>query len=938
VGRAGSGKTRACLDRLADAATKKRSALLLVPTYGQAEHLRFGLLERLGGLSRNYVETFSSLSEYLTGGALRELATPAHCDRVAEEALLPDFAEAAARPGFRAEFLALVKELKEQGIHAETVLAEARLHFADGGRELGLFAAYERYLAGLTRPDHADFLCGARDRLRDKSGCDWRRDLLLVDGFHDFTGIERQIVEELADRCAETVVTLPGDPDQAAHPVFTAAARTRESFRGYRVEPLRQNHRAAGALAHLEERLFLEADGTVDAPEIAVLSTPTEEDEADRLARRIAGSPRPFQDFLIVRRSFDGLHATYRAAFRRHGIPIRFFAPEPLHKIPVAHAVGLFLRHVVHPLELRDLLALLRSPFLLDHPPPDEMDRLAKHLRDKAEPPDLEDYPCVRDALEPPPPGADLGAALRQRFGMRDALLANPSGDEDLARASRFLNLLDAEAEAMAGLDLETAAQRVLERISLFRGAAPDRRHDCVYAVEALQARQWEKPVVFVAGLNADSFPRQSRQDLFLRDDMRTALAEERDIHLPLRGRKEEEERYLFYVALTRAREELCLSFVSHDEQGTPRAPSPYLERALRHIEPKRRVIPISELFAAAQDAVDARDLLPLVADGLGRAKRDGGGLAATLYDRRAVDRDLLSWPRRLELARRRAIRDLPNALTHLSPSGVNDYLRCPYLFFARKVLRVEREREPSFDPLVRGTLAHSVLEDCAKFRDRDAGEMFDEKFAEVTQHLRLELGDEAWCRSMRPAIVRAVEEMRAAPVKQTEDDFEVPVGGITLRGRIDRVDAYPAGDVIRDYKTGVVNFADVTEQSVQLDSYLLAVERPAGALFERLREGDAVGFVTEDVTEIPEKKNRILKLSAEELARRIANVKEVIGKVAAATAAGRFAVNPDDPDSCPKCDAYDLCRAVPAYWLERRARTDRDEQEESAGATGDDA
>ncbi|MEE8104699.1 MAG: PD-(D/E)XK nuclease family protein [Planctomycetota bacterium] len=942
LGRAGSGKTRACLDRLADAADKKRSALLLVPTYGQAEHLRFGLLERLGGLFQNYVETFSSLSEHLTGLTLRELATPAQCDRVAEATLFPDFPEAAPRPGFRAEFLALVKEIKEQGTHPETVLAEVRLHFADGGRELGLFAAYERYLAGLTRPDHADFLRSARDRLRDKTGCDWRRDLLLVDGFHDFTGLERQIIEELEDRCAETVVTLPGDPEDAGHVVFTAADRTRRSFHGYRVETLRQNHRAGGALAHLEKRLFLEDAGKVDAPEIAVLSVPTEEDEADRLARRIASSPRSFREFLIVRRSFDGLHATYRAAFSRHGIPLRFFAPEPLGKIPVARAVTLFLRHIVHTLDLRDLLALLRSPFLLDHPPPEEMDELAQHLREKAEPPDLDDFPRVREALAPPPPDANLGFALRKRFGMRDALQANPSGDEDLARASRFLKLLEAEAAAVEGLDLETAAQRVLERIPLFRGAPPDRRHDCVYAVEALHARQWEKPVVFVAGLNADSFPRQSRQDLFLRDDVRTALAEERDFHLPLRGRKEEEERYLFYVALTRAREELCLSWVSHDEQGTPRAPSPYLDHALRHVEPKRRVIPISELFAAAEDAVSARDLLPLVADGLGRADIAEGALAAALYDRDAIDRDMLSWPRRLELARRRAITDLPKELKHLSPSSIGDYHRCPYLFFARRVLGVQPKREPSLDPLVRGSLVHDVLEHVAKHADEDPGEIFDKKFAEVTEHLRLELGDEAWRRSMRASVLVAAEEIRAAPVKEVERMFEIPVGDVTLRGRIDRVDSYPAGDVVRDYKTGRIHFDDVVDGNVQLDAYLLAVDRPAGATFERLREGDSVGFVTDGVSEIPPKKNRIFKVSEDELARRMANVRDVIDTVAKATSEGRFAVNPADPDFCPKCDAYDLCRTVPAYWLERRARAERDarrdERDDAPGATGDGA
>ena len=55
LGRAGAGKTHACLERLVAALRDDRAALLLVPTYGQAEHLRTRLLDLGEGLRRRPV-------------------------------------------------------------------------------------------------------------------------------------------------------------------------------------------------------------------------------------------------------------------------------------------------------------------------------------------------------------------------------------------------------------------------------------------------------------------------------------------------------------------------------------------------------------------------------------------------------------------------------------------------------------------------------------------------------------------------------------------------------------------------------------------------------------------------------------------------------------------------------------------------------------------
>ncbi|MDH3590335.1 MAG: hypothetical protein OER88_00540, partial [Planctomycetota bacterium] len=555
LGRAGTGKTRSCLDLLAQTMRDGGTGMLLVPTYSQAEHLRLELLGRVDGLDPGCVQTFTSLAERVTGIRVRDLATPAVRDRIAGDALAPDFARGAAQPGFRAEFLAAVKEIKEQG--QRDALEQARTQFAAGTRERGLFESYARYVAALGRPDHEDHQLAARSRLRERTEPLGR---LLVDGFHDFTPVQRDIVELLSAAAVETVVTLPLDPDRLEDPIFSTAARTLERFDGYARVPLRKNRRASGALALLEAQLFRDPDTDAPADGIEAIACSSEEDEADRLARFVRNAARPFSDFLVVRRSFDGLQHVYRAAFRRHGVPLRFFMPEPLAQTPAARAVALWLRASSDRAEPLDLLYLLRSPYFLTRPEAAQVDAWAHALRRNES---SEDFWTPDDDDDEAP----LGRQLARRFGLRDALIETPDGDEDLARAARLFAQLQAEAAALDGLPLADAKERLARRLPALRGAWPDRRHDCVYAVEALHARQWEKPVVLVAGLTADSFPRAVREDVFVRDEQRRALGEDSGLFLPLRGRREDEERYLFYVAMTRAKERIVATWAAYDEE-----------------------------------------------------------------------------------------------------------------------------------------------------------------------------------------------------------------------------------------------------------------------------------------------------------------------------------------------------------------------------------
>ncbi|MFQ5845773.1 MAG: hypothetical protein ACE5JG_12380, partial [Planctomycetota bacterium] len=392
------------------------------------------------------VETFSSLAERVCGRRLRNLMPPAIRDRTAETVLARHFPEGAAHAGLRAEFLAAVKEIKENGVARERALGLARAHFGEGSRGRRLFEAFARYVEEQPGSDHEDLLTAARDRLRMERELlpdrrTWSFDLVFVDGFHDFTGLEREILDLLAGGAAEAVVSLPMDPDDPQAPVFATAARTAAELGIETREALRKNRRAAGpALRHLERRLFGPAGARVPAgSEVERIGCASEEDEADRLARLVAASGRPGRDFLLVRRSFAGLHALYRAAFRRHGVPLRFFGPEPAARTAVARAAALRLRALLGLPRRRDLLPLLRSPFLLHRPGDRTLDAWARRLREAPDD-DASDFPEVaRACAELEDAGSPLPDLVRRSLGLRDALIGDPHGDEGLALAACLL-------------------------------------------------------------------------------------------------------------------------------------------------------------------------------------------------------------------------------------------------------------------------------------------------------------------------------------------------------------------------------------------------------------------------------------------------------------------------------------------------------------------
>lgn len=156
--------------------------------------------------------------------------------------------------------------------------------------------------------------------------------------------------------------------------------------------------------------------------------------------------------------------------------------------------------------------------------------------------------------------------------------------------------------------------------------------------------------------------------------------------------------------------------------------------------------------------------------------------------------------------------RDMP--LETLSPSRASDFKQCPQLFKFRSIDRIP---EPVTIYQARGTTAHLALQDLYDFspEQRTPEALFD-LFRKAWTDLRatdeyadLFATDEeerSWGIESLELLANyfAIENpVEVAPLEREMDMLE-DLGGITIRGILDRIDELPDGDlVITDYKTG---------------------------------------------------------------------------------------------------------------------------------------
>jgi DNA helicase II / ATP-dependent DNA helicase PcrA len=399
---------------------------------------------------------------------------------------------------------------------------------------------------------------------------------------------------------------------------------------------------------------------------------------------------------------------------------------------------------------------------------------------------------------------------------------------------------------------------------------------DAVQLMTVHSAKGLEFPHVFIMQLNKNDFPSNARPVKF--EFPPELMKEER----PAGDFQIQEERRLFYVALTRAREHLTLSHLNNQWKR----PSPFLEDFLRNAKiqkhdtvqsaPLVTVPPSEEATGAAPEPSDPAQLF------FPSAGRDENARA---YSRVAV------WAK--------AYHPPAAEPLQLSASAIECYCKCPMQYLFQNVWSIRGGPRAT---MTFGSVMHTTIKEFAGGMAKNGRFSFQEVMAAYDREW-YSLGfpddyqEEEYRKAGREQLQNFHTSYMAAPpdLLHQEKSFELRLHhDVIVKGRMDQVNRLGSQEVeIVDYKTGKPKDAKKAKDSLQLSVYALAAEevlelKPERLVFYNLTTNEAI--------------------ATERDAKALAKTKQTIYEVAGQIRASEFPAKPSF--LCVYCDYRPLCPA----------------------------
>lgn len=788
--------------------------------------------------------------------------------------------------------------------------AGGRAALDDGERLLELAQAYDRYNRLLWESGFLDFgdLLALTLRLftespRTLERLQARYRYILVDEFQDTNPVQFKIVQRLAEPHRNLAVV--GDDDQSIYRFRGAHLKNILSFETAYPDAarivLRKNYRSTREILRVARRVILnnkerletqggfskELHSDRTGPEPRVREHPNEAEEADAVAREIeqavSSGRRRCRDFAILVRANKHAEPFLRALDAR-GVPYYFSGsrglfqrPEVKELIALLHSIYQETRHEYLYVLARDAYGVPEEDLArLTHALDRETGGFRSLLRRAAQGSlSLEITDGAREALSRMlddlheladfARGHRTGEVLYQYLDRRGTIreLAASRAFEDEARARnivKFFSLIRS-FEAVAVTDRVPLFLRHLDGLTE-HGEDPavaelDSEADVTQVLTVHKAKGLEFPVVYLVQAASDRFPMRDRsRALQIPADLAEGVHEGREVH-------KEEERRLFYVALTRAKEELTVTYALHYGHGTAsraRKPSEFLAEAFdlgKPVPPRRKRGIVEEL------------------------------------ERHRPETEAPRPPMEPPVAREPI---------HLSSRRLEDYDTCPLKYRFLHLLSVEpiltRDHRVNFGHAVHQAVAFALDQ-------RRRGEVPDPD--RVDQVFRANWRSEGYRNEEharrrfeqgRSAVREFLEKERdGPPPTDVERAFRVKWGDVILVGRMDRVDEGPDGVAVIDYKTSELDddakADEKARDSLQLRVYALAHRELTGRIPERVE----LRYVLTGARGVASPGEAMLE-----------RTREKIEGIAEGIRAGRFDARPSEY-SCSICACRPICK-----------------------------
>ena len=419
-------------------------------------------------------------------------------------------------------------------------------------------------------------------------------------------------------------------------------------------------------------------------------------------------------------------------------------------------------------------------------------------------------------------------------------------------------------AEFLEYLDYYQQANCV---ISLTDDDAPG---DAVQLMTVHGAKGLEFPQVFVLRVNSRAFPVSDRKPLF---EFPVELMKE---ELPHGDYHTQEERRLFYVALTRAEDRLTLTTITEKKGKVPL----FIEDILMDAATKRRDV----IQIAPRVTVAGSEEEPTVSHETDAELFPASG-PAKIFSRVAEWAETY-YP------------EIPEPLK-LSPSSVMGYRSCPQQFLFQKLWSIEGQARATltFGRVVHSTIRRAMTEmkKGNRLRFEEVQLIYENEwsalgFEDDYQEQEYKKDGLEQLRTFHAAVLQALPE-----ILQQEKGFELDLeNNVIVKGRIDQINSLGHKDVeIVDYKTGKPRKDSEAKKDLQLSIYAIAVKEilelnPVRLVFHYLQNNE--------------------RQETKRDAKQLAEAQAIVQEAAAEIRAGEFTAKPGF--HCRSCSYKPICPA----------------------------
>lgn len=775
---------------------------------------------------------------------------------------------------FLAELLKHFSRAKDEGVTPERYLQFAGHAALDGDAEFvtgerarlkelaDCYFAYQRILREEGALDFGDLINETlrllRERPRVLKELQARFQYMMVDEFQDTNWAQYELIKLLAGE--KKNLTVVGDDDQSIYKFRGASLANilqfRDDFPNCATVTLTENYRSNQEVLdaayecitknnpnRLEVRLA--SSGLVKklnaakgaGGDVSVSWHRTIEDEAEGVAQKIRGFKETdpelrWSDIAILSRSNDGAEPFIRA-LERHGIPFRFFALRGLYAKPEVVNITALFSLLDGTRESPAVWRLMASPIYGF--PARDISTLLQFANKKRGRSLWEAMESVRAIPGVEPEGLkrvetlvnhvlNLSEAARRETPLRMLqLVLDKTGYLSTIMKSteqekiESINVLNGFADRIRRYEASTHAPTLKGFMEEFRlevdsgeegslNVDPNEGPELVKVLTVHASKGLEFRHVFIVSMVDQRFPTRVRKDAIpLPDGLVNERLPEGDAHL-------EEERRLFYVAVTRAKESVTFTGAESYGGSRKKKPSVFLSETgldLSKLEPREAS---STVALAPPVPVDLEDVLSQD-DGTFQLKRRFSFTQLAAFE---------SCPLQYKFAH---VYKIP-----ILGSFQKSFGNCIHLTF-EDVLKLHEERGRSQQADLFGAPTPTLVPTTGfRVTIAEAMEIFESRWAENDDWFETKARYEEYHTQGRAAVKQTMEEWTKNPpdIAYLERPFDWSVGEHSLRGKVDRIDRRPDGTfAIMDYKTGAAKTEDSvqTKDKEQLWIYQLAME-----------------------------------------------------------------------------------------------------------------